>query len=163
MAQLARRAVPIFFIAGLFAMPARGAAQTVVGAEAVLSDDRPVAAGNSSRPVDFVVDFGTSFSSIAAISFSFVFSADDPLDPGECLLVSGDYPGGGFCNISADDQLERIVTFPCSSNPDVCAAYLDGDDAGLITVSNDRHNPTGKPIGRASVTIESLTVIVSGT
>jgi hypothetical protein len=150
-------------VLGLVAIPTRAAHAQTVSAEAVLSDSTPAVAGRNSRPVEYAVDLGTTFVSISDVSFFFVFAAHNQLDTDECLLVSGDYAGEfGFCNGDQDPQGSRLLTFPCALFPDVCAAYLDGSDGGLITASNERVNPAGRPIGRSAVTIDSFTVTITG-
>jgi hypothetical protein len=150
-------------VLGLLAIPTRADAQTVVSAEAILSDSRPAVAGRNSRPVEYVVDLGTTFVSISDLSFFFVFAEHDPLDPDECLAISGDYAGeNGFCDVGEASQAFRLLTFPCVSFPDVCGAYLDGSDGGLITALNERVNAADRPIGRSSVRIDSFTVTVTG-
>jgi hypothetical protein len=153
--------IPLVLV--LLAISPRADAQEIVSAEAILSGRTAAAAGNSDRPVEYSVDLGTSFSSIREVTFSFIFSERNPLDPEECLVISGDYPGAsGFCEVFPISQTERILTFPCSSSPDVCSAYLDGNDAGLISAFGEKHNRAGRPIGRTAVTIESFTVLIDG-
>lgn len=150
-------------VVGVLTIPTRAADAQTVSADAVLTDSTPAAAGRNSRPVEYAVDLETTFISISDVSFSFVFAAHNQLDPDECLLVSGDYAGEfGFCNGDQEPQGSRLLTFPCALFPDVCAAYIDGSDGGLITASTERVNRAGRPIGRSSVTIDSFSVTVTG-
>jgi len=150
----------------ILATPARARAQVLetVSADATLSDSTVAAAGGrSSKPVEYFVDLGVSFVSITDLTFSFVFSTDNPLDPDECLEITGGYPAAsGFCAVGLHSETERTLTFPCSTSPAECAAYLDGSDAGLIIASSLNVNPVGRQRGRTSVIIESFTIIVRG-
>ena len=156
--------VPVVVLSFL-SIPTHAQAQTVdtITAEAVLSDSTPTGSGMNLRPVEYFVDLGTTFVSIMDVTFSFAFSPDDPLDFDECLDITGDYPGAfGFCPVGPSSELERVLTFPCAVHPDVCTAYLDGSDGGLITAMSDRFNKVGRRIGHASVTIDVFAVTVTG-
>ena len=156
--------VPVVVLSSLV-IPTHAQAQTVdtITAEAVLSDSTPTVSGPNSRPVEYFVDLGTTFVSITDVLVSFVFSPNDPLEPEQCLTFTGGYPGAfGFCNIFPSSQTEVRLLFTCAVHPEVCAAYLDGSDDGLITVTTERFNKAGRPIGHASVTIDVFDVTVTG-
>jgi hypothetical protein len=140
---------------------------TTVGAEADLSDTTAKASGRHSDPVAYQVDLGVTFAAISEVEFSWTFSTDNPLDGNDCLTVTGDVTGDlaagfGVCSVGPESETERTLVFSCGSFPDVCDAYLDGNDSGLLEVENHEFNPAGRRTGRASITIESFAVSVTG-
>jgi hypothetical protein len=110
-------------------------------------------------PITYVADFARQFSSISRVSYLWTFGSD-PLDPGDCLHVfPNDSPGGfGVCNPSTAPQTSRLLTFPCSTFPEVCDSFRDGVSAGQMTAEFN-----AVPQHPVSVGISSFTVTIEGT
>jgi hypothetical protein len=142
----------VFVNVFLLSLP-RVTSADVFSTNAVLSNDFVV----TGSQITYTVNFDISFSSISEVDY-FVTFGDDPLDPGECLEFTGDFPGGfGFCDVSTTLQTSRLLTIPCSVDPSVCIAFSDGISGGQITAR------TVSESGTASFRITSVTITIQGT
>ena len=129
----------------------------------VLSRDATLSQPNLSidQPIAFSVDFGTTFTSIAGVTFD-AFWTNDGLDPNEGLFYWNCPPPfscsglGGFTEGGTETVFSRALSFVPEFQPEVINLFLGGTFSGWIAV--DRSS-----LPSTTMTFDHLQIAIDGT